>query len=120
MAASEANAAAFASRSARLRLEQIFFPFMALLIIAAVFLGFARTFFLAPVYHFQLPNLPVAVHGVVFASWIALFAIQTSLVAIGRVDLHKKLGALGAILAGLVFIMAYLVMLEGLHRGFAD
>jgi hypothetical protein len=119
MAASEVNAAAFASRPARLRLEQIFFPFMALLIIAAVFLGFARTFFLAPMYHFHLPNLLVAVHGVVFASWIALFAIQTSLVAIGRVDLHKKLGALGAILAGLVFIMAYAVMLEGLHRGFA-
>jgi hypothetical protein len=40
-------------------------------------------------------------------------------VAAGRVDLHRKLGAFGAVLAGLVFIMAYAVMLEGLHRGFA-
>jgi hypothetical protein len=120
MATSEASSAAFASRPARLRLEQIFFPFMALLIIAAVLLGFSRTFFLAPLYNYHLPNLLVAVHGVVFASWIALFAIQTSLVAVGRVDLHKKLGLLGAILVGLVFVMAYAVMLEGLHRGFAD
>jgi hypothetical protein len=118
MAASEARAAAFASRPARLRLEQVFFPVMALLLIAAVLLGFSRTFFLAPVYHYHLPNLLVAVHGVVFASWIALFAIQTSLVAAGRVDLHKKLGFFGAFLVGLVFIMAYAVMLEGLHRGF--
>jgi hypothetical protein len=118
MAASEARAAAFASRPARLRLEQVFFPFMALLLVAAVLLGFSRTFFLAPVYHYHLPNLLVAVHGVVFASWIALFAIQTSLVAAGRVDLHKKLGFFGAFLVGLVFIMAYAVMLEGLHRGF--
>jgi hypothetical protein len=118
MAASEVSSAALAPKPARLRLEEFFFPFMALLIIAAVFLGFARTFFLAPLYHYHLPNLLVAIHGVVFASWIALFAIQTALVAAGRVDLHRKLGALGAVLVGLVFIMAYAVMLEGVHRGF--
>ncbi len=50
---------------------------MALPIIAAVFLGFARTFFLAPIYHYHLPNLLFAVHGTVFASWIALFGVQT-------------------------------------------
>lgn len=119
MAAGEASSAAFARRPARLRLEDFFFPTMALLIIAAVFLGFARTFFLAPVYHYHLPNLLVAIHGVVFASWIALFAVQTSLVAAGRVDLHRKLGALGAVLVGLIFVMAYAVMLEGVHRGFS-
>jgi hypothetical protein len=119
MAASEAGAVAFASRPMRLRLEQFFFPFMALLLIAAVLLGFSRTFFLAPVYHYHLPNLLVAIHGVVFASWMALFAIQASLVAVGRVDLHKKLGFVGAALVGLVFVMAYAVMLEGIHRGFA-
>jgi hypothetical protein len=119
MALNDASLVALASSSARLRLERIFFPTMALLIIAAVVLGFARTFFLAPIYHYHLPNLLVAVHGVVFASWIALFAVQTSLVAAGRVDLHKKLGVLGVVLLGLVFIMAYAIMLEGLHRGFA-
>jgi hypothetical protein len=118
MATGEASSAALAPRSARLRLEEMFFPGMAVLIIAAVFLGFARTFFLAPIYHYHLPNLLVAVHGVVFASWIALFAVQTSLVAAGRVDLHRTLGALGAVLVGLAFLMAYAVMLEGVHRGF--
>jgi len=119
MVASEASSAALAPKSARLRLEEVFFPFMALLIIAAVFLGFARTFFLAPIYHYHLPNLLVALHGIVFSSWIALFAIQASLVPAGRVDLHKKLGAFGAVLVSLVLIMGYVVMLEGLHRGIA-
>jgi hypothetical protein len=118
LAASGASSATLASRHARLRLERFFFPFMALLIAGAVFLGFARTFFLAPIYHYHLPNLLVAVHGVVFVSWIGLFAVQTSLVAAGRVDLHRKLGLLGAVLVGLVFTMAYAVMLEGVHRGF--
>lgn len=118
MAASQASSVTFAPKPAYLRLENIFFPFMALLLIAAVLLGFARTFFLAPVFHYHLPNLLVAVHGVVFASWMALFGTQTSLVAAGRVELHRKLGAFGAVLVGLVFIMAYAVMLEGIHRGF--
>jgi hypothetical protein len=118
MAANEATSA-LAPTSARLCLEKIFFPTMALLIIAAAFLGFARTFFLAPMYNYHLPNLLVAVHGVVFSLWIALFAIQASLVPAGHVDIHKKLGALGAVLVGLVLIMAYAVMLEGLHRGIA-
>ncbi|HEY2819576.1 MAG TPA: hypothetical protein VGJ06_00935 [Candidatus Acidoferrum sp.] len=117
MAVSEASSAPFVPISARLRLDQIFFPLMALLLVAAVLLGFTRTFFLAPVYHYHLPNLLVAIHGVVFTSWIALFAIQTSLVAAGRVDLHRKLGTFGAFLVGLVFVMAYAVMLEGVHRG---
>jgi hypothetical protein len=91
MLASEPTSVALASGSAHSRLANFFFPFMALLIVAAVFLGFARTFFLAPIYHYHLPNLLVAVHGIVFASWIALFAVQTSLVAAGRADLHKKL-----------------------------
>jgi hypothetical protein len=118
VATSEVPPSALLPRPTRLRLQEFFFPFMSLLIITAVFLGFARTFFLAPLYHFHLPNLLVAIHGIVFASWIALFAIQTSLVAIGRTDLHRKLGLLGAVLVGLVFVMAYAVMLEGVHRDF--
>ena len=118
MATSDLTSGAFAQSPLRIRMERFFFPFMALLIIAAVFLGFARTFFLAPLYRYHLPNLLVAIHGVVFASWIALFAVQTSLVALGRTGLHRKLGILGAILVGLVFAMAYAVMLEGVHRNF--
>ena len=118
MAAIESGPVALVSGSARLRLEKFFFPCMALLIVAAVFLGFAQTFFLAPVYHYHLPNMFLAIHGVVFASWIALFAVQTSLVAAGRVDLHRKLGVFGAVLVGLVFVLAYAVMLEGVHRDF--
>lgn len=119
-AVSEASSTALATESVvRVRLEQVFFPFVALLMVGTVFLGFARTFFLAPLYDFHLPNLLVAIHGTVFASWIVLFAVQASLIPLGRVDLHKKLGTFGMVLMVLVFLMGYLVMLEGIHRGFA-
>jgi hypothetical protein len=44
-------------------------------------------------------------HGLVFTSWVLLFLAQTSLVAVGRTDLHRRLGVLGAVLAGLVLIL---------------
>jgi hypothetical protein len=39
---------------------------MALLILATVFVGFARTYFLAGVFRAPLPSLLVHIHGAVF------------------------------------------------------
>ncbi len=116
MTFSEVSAASPARRSARSRPEAFFFPLMAVLFIATVFLGFARTFFLAPMYHYEQPNLLVAVHGTIFSDWIALFAVQATLVPAGRSDLHKRLGVAGAYLFGLVVVLGCLIMLEGLRR----
>jgi hypothetical protein len=45
----------------------------------------------------------------VFSSWIVLLIVQTSLVAAGRVDLHRRLGLLGFCLACLLVILGLLV-----------
>lgn len=116
MASTEVSAASWAKGSSRSRIEAVFFPLMALLIVATVVLGFARTFFLAPMYHNELPNSLVAVHGTVFSAWVALFAVQATLVPVGRVALHKRLGVAGAVLLGLVVLLGYLIMLEGVWR----
>jgi hypothetical protein len=47
----------------------------------------------------------VHIHGLVFTSWVLLFLAQTILVATDRTDLHRKLGAGGAVLAALLLIM---------------
>ena len=70
-----------------------------MLILAPVFLGFARSYYLAGLFKAPLPNLIVHIHGAVFSSWILLLIAQTSLVAAGRVDLHRRLGPLGFALA---------------------
>jgi hypothetical protein len=79
-------------------------------------LGFARTFFLGPMYHYELPNALVSVHGMVFSAWIALLAVQATLVPAGRIDLHKRLGVAGVYLLGFVVLLGCLIMLEGLWR----
>jgi hypothetical protein len=77
------------------RFEDFFFSSMAVLILITVFLGFARTYYLAGVFNANpLPPL-LHLHGAAFSSWILLLIVQTSLVAAGRVDLHRRLGLLG-------------------------
>jgi hypothetical protein len=72
---------------------------MALTAAAAVVLGFSRTYYLRP--QFQSTSLPfyLHVHGALFSAWIALFVVQTSLVAARRTDIHRRLGLTGAALA---------------------
>jgi hypothetical protein len=79
---------------------------MSLALGAAVFAGFARTYYLRP--RFQTGPLPLYLHlhGLVFTTWIGLFAVQIGLVAVRRTDLHRRLGLAGAVLAVLMVPVA--------------
>ena len=58
-----------------------FIPAAPVAVIATVFLGFARSYFLRSRY-FSTPLPPIAkVHGAIFLSWTLLFLVQTVLVA---------------------------------------
>ena len=101
------------------RYEHLFFSAMAILILATVFLGFARTYFLAGVFRAPLPNWLIHVHGAAFSSWIILLVTQTSLVSAGRADIHRRLGLLGFALASLMVVLGMVAGTDALRRGFA-
>ena len=100
------------------RNERLFFAFMWVIILAAVFIGFARTYYLAGVFQAPLPNLLVHVHGAAFTLWIFTLIAQTTLVAAGRTDLHKRYGLLGFGLAVVMIILGVWAGTNSLHRGF--
>jgi hypothetical protein len=105
------------------RFENLFFSGMAFLILATVFVGFAKTYFLAGVFRASLPNLLIHMHGAAFTGWILMLMIQTSLVTAGRVDIHRKLGVAGFCLACVMVILGTLAATNMLARGdppFAD
>ena len=86
--------------------ERIFYTGMSVAILATVFSGFSRTFYLRP--HFQQvqPLVPLLiVHGIVFSSWILLLITQTSLVAARRTRTHMKLGIAGGVLAASMVVI---------------
>ena len=104
--------------------ERRFYTGMALAILAAVLLGFSRSFFLRPLF----PNWPSPsetifyVHGTVFSCWILLLVVQTSLVAGGRTPVHRTIGPFGAALAAAMVVLGSFAALVAARRptGFVD
>jgi hypothetical protein len=98
------------------RTDNYFFSGMALLLLLTVFIGFARSYFLAGVFRAPLPSILVHIHGAVFSCWIILLITQTSLVSAGRVDIHRKLGLYGFGLACLMIALGVLTASKLLAR----
>jgi hypothetical protein len=75
---------------------------MAIAMALACFAGFAPSYYLKA--HFGTPALKplIHVHGLLFTTWMLLLIVQTSLVAAGRVQLHRRLGFAGAVLVVLM------------------
>jgi hypothetical protein len=87
------------------RREHLFYTGMAIAITSTVFAGFARTYYLRPLFN-KPPLMPLLhLHGIVFTSWVVLFLTQTTLVAANRTDVHRRLGVVGAIIAVLMVVI---------------
>jgi hypothetical protein len=101
------------------RRERTFYIVMAAVVVATVFAGFARTYFLRPYFNTE-PLMPLLhLHGVVFTSWIALYLAQTILVAAKRTDIHRRLGIVGAVIAVLMILIGTLTAIIRAQQGAA-
>jgi hypothetical protein len=101
-----------------------FYLGMALAMLATVFVGFARSFFLRPLFpDWHSPSEAIFyVHGTAFTAWIVLLVAQTSMVAGGRIDLHRRTGPFGVALAVAMVVLGTLGALIAARRptGFTD
>ena len=88
--------------------------------VAAVFLGFSRSYYLKGMY--GAPALPPLfhVHGALFTLWMLLLVVQTGLVATRRVAVHRQLGVAGGVLALLMTGAALAMTLDLARRASAD
>lgn len=95
--------------------EHQFFSAMAISITLIVFVGFARTYYLAGLFHARpLPSVIVHIHGAVATCWIALLVVQTSLISSHRRDLHRKLGILGFFVALAMIVLGVFAARESI------
>ena len=98
------------------RYDKIFFTSMIVIMLCSVFFGFAHSYFLAGVYNAP-PLTPILhVHGGVFSLWMLVLLTQTTLVSAGRVDLHRKLGMAGFVLACLMVVLGVLATADSLGK----
>lgn len=96
------------------RYDHFFFPIMAALMLVTVVVGFGPTYYFAGVFRAPLPSTIVHIHGAAFSCWILLLITQTSLVAAGRTDIHRRLGVAGFILACLMVVLGILAATDTL------
>jgi FtsH-binding integral membrane protein len=59
----------------------------------------------------------VRIHEVVFFGWIALFVVQTILITAARPDVHRRMGLVGAVLAGSMVVLASVSTIRAFATG---
>jgi FtsH-binding integral membrane protein len=96
--------------------DHLFFSGMALAMLTTVFAGFAQTYYLAGIFGAPLPSKIIHLHGAAFSCWILLLVTQTSLVAAGRVDIHRRLGIAGFLLGCVMVVLGVLAATDSLVR----
>ena len=99
------------------RFDHLFFPAVAWLMLLTVFIGFAPSYYLAGALRAPLPSVAIHVHAVAFSCWVLLLIAQTSLTAAGRVDIHRRLGIAGFLLACSMLIVGVWAATDQLVRG---
>jgi hypothetical protein len=99
------------------RRDRRFFTGMALCTALAVFIGFAPTYYLRGAFGTPALKPLLHLHGALFTSWILLLVVQTGLVAARRVDIHRRLGVAGAVLAATMIGVGLTAAIDGLRRG---
>jgi hypothetical protein len=84
-----------------------FYRHMAIALSLFVIIGFSRTYYLR--FLTDLPPLDTLVHwhSVIFSAWLAVFIVQTRLVAAHRVDLHMRLGIAAMALAAAIVAVSF-------------
>ena len=95
-----------------------FYGWVAIGTLLIVFIGFARTYFLKGVFGTSALSILLHAHAVLVTLWFVLFLIQTRLVAMRRIDLHRRLGVVAAVIATLVVLFGTAVAFSASKRGF--
>lgn len=98
--------AAESSRVSRF-VEKYFYQGMSLLIAGVVVYGFSQTIDRKLVHANPRPPFLLWVHVVVFSSWVGFFMLQSALVRIRKVKLHRAMGWVGAALATSMVVLGF-------------
>jgi len=101
------------------RFDHYFFSGTAWLMLISVLVGFGPSYYFAGVFNAPLPGRIIHIHGALFSCWILMLIAQNSLAWAGRVDIHKKLGLAGFLLACLMVIVGWMAATDRLARASA-
>ena len=97
------------------RTGQGFYVGFGVFVILLSFAGFAPSL-IDQSRRFAPPTMLLLVHGATSFAWLLLYVTQALLVARGRVDLHRRVGWAGPLIAALLILFAYYTTIDGAFR----
>jgi hypothetical protein len=99
------------------RREHMFYTGMATACLLTILAGFGKSYYFRAFTDASPIPAFVHLHATVFTIWVLLFLTQTALVAVDNIDLHRRLGIAGGVLAGPVVVLGYETALYGARNG---
>jgi hypothetical protein len=90
----------------------------ALAVAALAFAGFAPSYYLRAFFRARHLTPLAHLHGVLMTAWIVLFVAQAALARGGRLASHRRLGTLGAVLAGAILLIGSWTVAAAIQRRF--
>jgi hypothetical protein len=99
----------------QVRTGQRFYVGFGVFVILLSFAGFAPSL-IDQSRRFAPPATLQLVHGATALAWLLLYVTQALLVARGRVDLHRRLGWAGPLIAALLVLFGYYTTVDGAFR----
>ncbi len=102
--------------SAQTRSRDRFFLGMSVLLLLILLAGFSRTLYLR--LFFEVPPIPfyLHVHGATVTAWFVWVIVQASLVNVNRIDVHRRIGMLGALIGAAVIPAGLMATLQFVPR----
>ena len=111
-------------RGSASRHDRLFYGSIAVALALTVFVGFGPTYFFPIFTRSSQSTLTggqvtplVHVHAALFSAWVLLFIAQTTLVAQRKLEVHRRLGVAGGVLAALMVVVGTLTALKKAARG---
>jgi hypothetical protein len=97
--------------------DRIFYCGFSIAAIGAVIAGFGQRYYFPALSGVSTHPLTTHLHALAFSAWMALFAVQSALIAARRVRAHRTLGILGVILGAVILAVGYSAAIVGARTG---
>ncbi len=107
---------ATADGSVQTKSRDRFFLAMSGLLLLILLVGFSRTLYLR--LFFEVPPIPsyLHVHCVAVTAWFVWLIVQASLVNVNRIDVHRRIGMLGAVIGAALIPAGLMATLQFVPR----
>lgn len=99
------------------RRERVFVIGLVLIASAIIFAGFARSYYLNAFFARRSFTATLHLHGFLFSAWFVLLFVQIALIAKRQIDLHRRVGYIGALLALSMVIVGMIVTIHAAKYG---